>query len=103
MLATTAWLTRKGDFIKQIDISRVSGLDPNTLSQVLKSLEKKSFIKRARTLNERSKSPILTELGLNTLSLALPAVENTDSKFFESLTAEELNLLIKMFIKLKPK
>src|SRR5579872_3338014 len=75
VLATTAWLTRKSEHISQIDISKSAGLDPNTTSQILRGLEVKSFIKRTRSLNERSKNPVLTEVGLDVLSKALPAVE----------------------------
>lgn len=103
VLATTAWLTRKGDHINQLDISKSAGLDPNTTSQILRSLEAKNFIKRTQSLNERSKNPTLTTLGAKVLSKALPAVEQTDSKFFMSLTQKETDMLIKMFQKLMQK
>jgi MarR family transcriptional regulator, organic hydroperoxide resistance regulator len=100
VLATTGWLTRNGEHINQINISQASGLDPNTTSQVLRGLELKNFIKRTRSLNERSKNPELTDLGSKVLSKALPAVEKTDSHFFESLTAKEMEWLLKLFQKL---
>jgi len=102
VLATTSWLTRKGDHINQIDISQFIGLDPNTTSQILRGLEAKNFIKRARSLNERGKNPILTELGSEVLEKALPAVEVTDLKFFELLTSDEMATLVKIFQKLTP-
>ena len=55
VLATTAWLTKSGDHINQIDISKASRLDPNTTSQILRGLEAKNLIKRTRFINERSK------------------------------------------------
>lgn len=100
VLATTAWLTRNGEHVNQIDISKSTGLDPNTTSQVLRSLESKSLIKRTRSLNERSKNPALTELGLAVVHKALPAVESTDMKFFETLSLKEREQLLKLFQKL---
>jgi DNA-binding MarR family transcriptional regulator len=100
VLATTAWLTRKGNHISQIDIGNSAGLDPNTTSQILRGLEVKNFIKRTRSLNERSKNPVLTELGLDVLYKALPAVEKADTQFFQTLTQNNIDDLIKLFQKL---
>lgn len=100
VLATTAWLTKDGNHINQIDISKASGLDPNTTSQILRGLEAKKYIKRIQALNERSKNPSLTHLGSSVLNKALPAVEAADLKFFELLTPKEMGSLIKTFQKL---
>jgi len=100
VLATTAWLTRKGNIINQIDISKAAGLDPNTTSQILRGLEIKKFIKRTQSLNERSKNPMPTSLGSKILQNALPAVENADAQFFKSLSIKNLNDLIKLFQKI---
>ena len=100
VLATTAWLTRKGDYISQSDIGKSAGLDPNTTSQILRGLEIKNLIKRTRSLNERSKNPSLTELGLDILFKALPAVEKADTQFFESLSPKNTNDLVKLFQKI---
>lgn len=97
VLATTWWLTGKNDHIAQIDISKASGLDPNTTSQILRTLEAKKFIMRVRSLNERSKNPKLTPLGSQKLASALPAVENSDKLFFNALAADEAAELIKIF------
>lgn len=100
VLATTAWLTRNDGHINQIDVSKAAGLDPNTTSQILRGLEKKNFIKRVRSLNERSKNPLLTSLGYGILNKALPAVEKADLKFFEALSAPEMNNMMKIFQKI---
>lgn len=97
VLATTGWLTRKNEKISQIDISRAAGLDPNTTSQILGSLEGKKLIKRVRSLNERSKSPHLTAIGFEKLAKALPAVEQADKFFFDVLNSAEFKELIKNF------
>lgn len=97
ILATTAWLTRDNKKISQIDISKASGLDPNTTSQILRGLEKKKLIKRTRSLNERSKNPALTTLGNERLALAMPAVEQADEAFFSTLNAQKTTDLITFF------
>lgn len=100
ILATTAWLTQNNEKISQIDISRTAGLDPNTTSQVLRGLEAKKLIKRTRSLNERSKSPMLTGIGLDVLKKALPAVEATDQFFFDRLHENEMAKYMDIFKKL---
>lgn len=97
MLATTAWLTRKGKLINQIDISKAAGLDPNTTSQIIRGLERKKCMQRTRALNERSKNPFLTDRGSKVLEEALPAVEKADAMFFESLSAQEISNFINTF------
>lgn len=101
VLATTAWLTKHNKHVSQIDIGKASGLDPNTTSQILRGLEAKNLIKRTRELNERSKNPLLTELGFTVLNNALPAVEKRDLEFFEILSPEEMVAFVKLFQKFK--
>ncbi len=100
ILATTAWLTQNHEKISQIDISRTAGLDPNTTSQILRGLEKKKLIKRTRSLNERSKSPVLTAIGVDVLTQAVPAVEATDQFFFDRLNENEMAQFMYVFKKL---
>lgn len=100
ILAVTAWHTRNNEKASQIDISNRSSLDPNTTSQILRTLESKKLIKRLRSINERSKNPILTTLGSDILKKALPAVEQTDKLFFDSLSMNESKELITIFKKL---
>jgi DNA-binding MarR family transcriptional regulator len=100
VLATIGWLTREGAIISQADISRIAGLDPNTISQIVRGLEAKKLIERTQKRDERSKNPILTDEGSKKLKIALPAVEQADTKFFSVLTHKELNALINIFQKL---
>jgi len=85
ILATTGWLNRKGKPVSQADISRQSGLDPNTTSQVLRGLQSKGLIERLAIVDERSKQPVLTKEGKKLLTKALPAVEEADQKFFSKV------------------
>jgi DNA-binding MarR family transcriptional regulator len=100
ILAATAWLTQNNEKISQVDISRTAGLDPNTTSQILRGLEAKKLIKRTRSLNERSKSPVLTTIGLDLLTQALPVVEATDQFFFDRLNENEMAQYMYVFKKL---
>ncbi len=97
VLATTGWLTQDGIHTNQITISQTAGLDPNTTSQILRSLEKKKLIERIHSIDERAKSPMLTAKGKEILSQAMPAVEKADAIFFNVLPSKELNSLILLF------
>jgi DNA-binding MarR family transcriptional regulator len=89
----TGWLTRTKENASQAAIARQAGLDPNTTSQILRSLQTKKLIERVRSADERSKDPRLTPLGARTLSKALPAVEEADAQFFASLNLKKTNIL----------
>lgn len=84
ILATVAWLTREATPTSQIAISRHAGLDPNTTSQILRSLQTKKLIERSHCKDERSKTPILTKTGSQVLAKALPVVEKADTEFFSA-------------------
>lgn len=100
LLATVAWLTKDGKSVSQADIGRMASLDPNTTSQIIRGLEAKQFIKRTQSVDERSKNPIVTVLGSEQLSKALPAVEKADSDFFAKLETTEASHVVKLFQKL---
>jgi DNA-binding MarR family transcriptional regulator len=93
ILATTAWLTRKGKKASQAEIGRQASLDPNTTSQILRSLQAKGLIKRSHIIDERSKYPTLTKAGTESLSKALPAVESADAAFFATIDLQESKIL----------
>lgn len=100
VLATLGWLTRQGDRVTQAAIGKMAGLDPNTASQVLRGLEQKELIKREQSPDGRAKNPLLTAKGSKVLMKALPAVEAKDADFFDTLTSDEMNHLLKIFQKL---
>lgn len=102
VLATVGWLTKNGDLVSQAAIGKMAGLDPNTNSQVIKGLEHKELIQRARSSDGRAKNVSLTQVGSNILNRALPEVEKADSHFFKILNTKELNLLTQTFQKLVP-
>lgn len=93
ILATTGWLTRNGVKASQADIGRHAALDPNTTSQILRSLQAKGLIERSHTTNEKSKNPILTSAGAQSLAKAMPAVEDADAAFFASIDLKNSKML----------
>lgn len=92
VLAAIAWLTKDEKGIRQIEIARFAGLDPNTTSQILRSLHAKKLIRRGQT-DGRSKSPSLTATGAALLQKALPAVEKVDSTFFSAIDGKKMNFI----------
>lgn len=102
VLATLGWLTRGGDRVSQAAIGKMAGLDPNTVSQIIRGLEQKELITRKKSSDARAKNPILTTKGSDVLKKAIPAVETKDAEFFHSLTLNEMELLINIFQKLSP-
>ncbi len=100
VLATTAWLTKSGEFVTQAAIGKMAGLDPNTISQIITTLEKKKLIRREASFDGRAKSPKLTADGNELLAQALPAVEQADNQFFNTLSAKELEKLVQIFQKI---
>jgi len=85
VLATTGWLTRTGKRASQAEIGRQAALDPNTTSQILRGLQAKGLIERSQSTDERSKHPVLTATGAESLAKAMPAVESADAAFFASV------------------
>ena len=57
ILATLGWLTRKGDRVTQALIGKMAGLDPNTVSQIIRGLEQKELIMRVKSYSGRRKIP----------------------------------------------
>jgi DNA-binding MarR family transcriptional regulator len=100
VLATTGWLTKNGELTNQAAIGKMAGLDPNTTSQIITGLEKKGLIKREASSDGRAKNPKLTAQGNGLLVQALPAVEQEDNKFFNVLSLQELEKLVRIFQKI---
>ena len=100
VLAALAWLTKEGDKVSQVAVGSMAGLDPNTTSQILRSLEAKKYIKRTHSVDERSKNPAVTASGAKVLTQALPAVEQADKTFFAQLKDKQVSTLVTMFQKL---
>lgn len=100
VLATLGWLTRNGDRVTQVSLGKMAKLDPNTLSQIIRGLEKKELVRRVRSTDKRAKNPTLTAKGTQLLKRALPAVESEDKEFFRPWTGEEVRQMTHLFQKL---
>lgn len=100
VLTTLGWLTRNGERVPQAAVGKLAGLDPNTLSQILRGLEVKRLIERVQSSDVRAKNPLLTTQGYQVLARALPAVESADTQFFKALTTQEAKDMLTIFQKL---
>ena len=93
ILATVGWMTKEGGKASQAEIGRQAGLDPNTTSQILRSLQIKELIERPHAQDERSKHPSLTKTGKALLGVVLPAVEKADAHFFAAVNLHQQKAL----------
>ena len=90
VLTSLAYLLQKEDEVTQIMLSKISGIDVMTISQIINLLEKNGFIERKQhSKDTRANSVFLTLKGQNILKKAVPLVENIDDNFFNILAEKE--------------
>ena len=90
VLASLAYLLQDSDEVTQVMISKLSGIDVMTVSQILNLLEKNDFVKRKEhSKDTRAKAVILSKKGEEVLQKAVPLVEQIDEIFFEKLDTDE--------------
>lgn len=90
VLASLAYLSQNGNEVTQVMISKLSGIDVMTISQILSLLEKHNFVKRKEhSRDTRAKAVILNKKGEEILQKAVPLVEQIDEIFFEKLNTDE--------------
>ena len=90
VLASLAYLSQDSNEVTQVMISKLSGIDVMTVSQILNLLEKNDFIKRKEhSRDTRAKAVILNKKGEEVLQKAVPLVEQIDEIFFEKLDTDE--------------
>jgi DNA-binding MarR family transcriptional regulator len=74
-LAMAAWLARSGEPVTQAQLARAGDVAPMQISQMLKALERKGWVRRVRsTADVRAKNVEITAAGLAVLRRALPAM-----------------------------
>jgi len=96
VLATATWFGAS-ETLTQSRISRLSGIDPMTTSQVLRALEAASLIQRVdQPKDPRAKSIMVTQVGRDLARKAIVVVEETDAAFFEPLASDAARL-VEMF------
>ena len=90
VLASLAYLSQNSNEVTQVMISKLSGIDVMTVSQILNLLEKNDFVKRKEhSRDTRAKAVILNKKGEEILQKAVPLVEQIDEIFFEKLDTDE--------------
>lgn len=86
LLASTHWLTLNGEELTQTALSLHTKIDPMTTSTVLRTLQKKGFLKREEhSTDTRAKTVTLTGKGLEITKRAVKTVEKFDNDFFQTL------------------
>ena len=90
VLASLAYLSQDSNEVTQVMISKLSGIDVMTVSQILNLLEKNDFVKRKEhSRDTRAKAVILNKKAEEVLQKAVPLVEQIDEIFFEKLDTDE--------------
>ena len=90
VLASLAYLSQNGNEVTQIMISKLSGIDVMTVSQILGLLEKHNFVKRKEhSWDTRAKAVTLNKKGEEILQNAVPLIEQIDEFFFGKLDNDE--------------
>ena len=90
VLASLAYLSQDSNEVTQVMISKLSGIDVMTVSQILNLLEKNDFVKRKEhSRDTRAKAVILNKKGEETLQKAVPLIEQIDEIFFKKLDTDE--------------
>ena len=93
VLATATWFGAS-ETLTQSRISRLSGIDPMTTSQVLRALEAAALIQRVdHPKDPRAKSIMVTRAGRDLARKAIVVVEEADAAFFEPLAPDTARLV----------
>ena len=90
ILASLAYLSQDSNEVTQVMISKLSGIDVMTVSQILSLLEKHDFVKsKEHSRDTRAKAVILNKKGEEILQKAVPLIEQIDEIFFKKLDTDE--------------
>jgi DNA-binding MarR family transcriptional regulator len=96
LLASLCRATKSSSGITQIKLAQRCGTDITMTSQVLRSLERKEFVRRHQSKDDaRSKFSRVTKQGAAIIKQAIPIVETVDKQFFDAL-GTDLKKYIKM-------
>lgn len=86
IMASIYWLGEQNEEVTQILLSQFTKMEPMTVSQILKVLQKKNYINRKEhSTDTRAKSVFLTPQGLDIVEKAVYTVASVDAKFFRVL------------------
>jgi DNA-binding MarR family transcriptional regulator len=100
ILGALGMLMKDGKPVTQRDLSESIRRDKNTVSEVLKTLEKKGYITRSESESDkRAKSLILTEKGLMLVEKAMAKVLLKEERFFSDRSdRDQLKRLLKKYL-----
>ncbi|MDX6728138.1 MAG: hypothetical protein QOK49_2943 [Baekduia sp.] len=94
LLATTTWLADAGEVLTQRALATHVQTDEMMTSQVVRALEAKGLIERARHPDDaRARTLAPTAAGRALAQQAIPAVEAADGTFFAALGSSERGFL----------
>jgi DNA-binding MarR family transcriptional regulator len=96
LLATATWFGAH-ETLTQARLAELSGVDPMTTSQVVRTLEAAQLLERLRHPDDpRAKAIVVTQAGRAKAALAVVAVEEVDAAFFAPLSDRTAEL-VEMF------
>ena len=81
VLALAAWMSREGRVVVQAELARFGDIHPMQVSLVLKALERKGMVRRAKAQGA-AKAVTITHQGLQSLREALPLTRAVQQKLF---------------------
>ncbi|GHV26680.1 MarR family transcriptional regulator [Synergistales bacterium] len=84
------FLCQSDEYVTQVNIAKMADMDVMSVSQIIRGLEEKGFLKRAANPNDtRANAVWLLEKGREAIKRALPIVEKIDDEFFGVLSNNE--------------
>jgi DNA-binding MarR family transcriptional regulator len=93
ILATSTWFGAS-ETLTQSRIAELSGIDPMTTSQVVRTLEAASLLERRDHPHDpRAKAIAVTSAGREKVKRAIAVVEETDAAFFAPLASRASELV----------
>jgi len=100
LLVCIAKLLKEKECVTQRDVVDFVHRDKNTVSEVMRTLEKKGYITRATSKGDmRAKAIVLTDEGVQLVEKAAHEVMLFDERFFpENSDNEELRKLLKKYL-----
>jgi DNA-binding MarR family transcriptional regulator len=82
-LALAAWLGRSGEPVTQVDLARAGDIGTMQVSQMMKALESKGWVKRVRSPSDfRAKNVVLSQEGIAVLHRAFPLMIQLQRNLF---------------------
>lgn len=86
IMTSIHWLTLNDEEVTQITLSQHTKIEPMTVSQILKVLQKKNYIlRKEHSVDTRAKAVLLTEEGKSLIKDAITDVNTIDDDFFNQL------------------